>query len=623
MSFRNRLTGFFVLIVVLPMIAVGFLVFRLIGDSAQGKADARASGLAAVARSLYNTSAASGQLDAKTLGRALVRVPAAQLRGEATALASQAGLARVTLTGAGGIQIDSGNPAAIAPGTATAVLGTDGRRLTIAASELTASQFARELSGTGIGVVIRQGDHTLSSTVPAAANVALPKRGRVTLGGSHYRAVTQSFSGFAGAPVTVTVLSNESATSSSVQTSQLVAALFIAGFLLLAFLFSVTASRALQGQLGRFLTAARRLGSGDFSSRVPTEGRDEFAALGEEFNSMSSQLERRLEELNQERARLRESIRRIGQTFASNLDRQALLELALSTAIDAVQATSGRLSVRSTPEEPLAESGSVGSFDGIESLIHDAERRALQTGDLGEASSGDTWVMSVALGRISATNRAHGVITVARQQREFSDDDRDVLRSFASQSTLALENVELHFQVRRQAVTDELTGLANHGRFQELLSAEIAEVRRYEHPVGLIMLDIDDFKSVNDTYGHQQGDVVLKHVARVLRDSSREADVAARYGGEEMALILPHTDLPGAYAIAERVRTAIEALHVPRLDGNGALRITASLGVASSADGDKDSLISEADNALYAAKRGGKNRTVTAQAETANVLGGE
>jgi diguanylate cyclase (GGDEF)-like protein len=137
------------------------------------------------------------------------------------------------------------------------------------------------------------------------------------------------------------------------------------------------------------------------------------------------------------------------------------------------------------------------------------------------------------------------------------------------------------------------------------------------------MLDIDDFKSVNDTYGHQQGDVVLKQVARVVRDSSREADLAARYGGEEMALILPHTDLAGAYAIAERVRTAIEALHVPRLDGQGVLRITASLGVAASVDGDKDSLISEADNALYAAKRSGKNRTVTAATETANVLGGE
>ena len=124
-------------------------------------------------------------------------------------------------------------------------------------------------------------------------------------------------------------------------------------------------------------------------------------------------------------------------------------------------------------------------------------------------------VAAVTLGPLESPSRAHGVITVARHGRPFTDDDRDVLRSLGVEAALALENIELHFQVRRQAVTDELTGLANHGRFQELLSAEIEQVRRYHHPIGLIMLDIDDFKVVNDTYGHQQGDVVLRHVARV------------------------------------------------------------------------------------------------------------
>src|SRR5437763_181680 len=128
--------------------------------------------------------------------------------------------------------------------------------------------------------------------------------------------------------------------------------------------------------------------------------------------------------------------------------------------------------------------------------------------------------------------------------------------------------------------------------------------------LGLIMLDIDNFKSINDTYGHQQGDVVLKHIARVLRDTSRETDTPARYGGEEMALILPHTDLVGSYAIAERIRTSIEGLRIPRLDQQGTLRITTSLGVAASSDGEKDALIAEADGALYVAKREGKNRTV-------------
>jgi diguanylate cyclase (GGDEF)-like protein len=184
-----------------------------------------------------------------------------------------------------------------------------------------------------------------------------------------------------------------------------------------------------------------------------------------------------------------------------------------------------------------------------------------------------------------------------------------------------LENVDLHVQVSRQAVTDELTGLSNHRRFQELLAVEMEQVRRYHHYVGLIMLDIDDFKAVNDTYGHQQGDIVLRRVARVLADNSREADFPARYGGEELALILPHTDMGGSFAIAERIRTAVESLRIPRVDQDGVLRVTASLGVAASTEGAKEQLIAEADAALYEAKRQGKNRTIRAAVATANVPG--
>ena len=172
-----------------------------------------------------------------------------------------------------------------------------------------------------------------------------------------------------------------------------------------------------------------------------------------------------------------------------------------------------------------------------------------------------------------------------------------------------------------QAVTDELTGLANHGRFQELLNSEIEQVRRYQHPIGLIMLDIDDFKAVNDTYGHQQGDAVLRSVASVLRENSRDADSPARYGGEELSLILPHTDLDGAYAIAERIRVAVEGLRVPRTADEGILRITTSVGVTASSAGDKEALVAEADAALYEAKRSGKNCTVSAATRTAEAPG--
>ena len=102
----------------------------------------------------------------------------------------------------------------------------------------------------------------------------------------------------------------------------------------------------------------------------------------------------------------------------------------------------------------------------------------------------------------------------------------------------------------------------------------------------------------------------------------REVDYPARYGGEELALILPHTDMPGSYAIAERIRSAIESIRISRVDGDGVLRVTASLGVAASTDGSKEDLIAEADSALYEAKRQGKNRTVKAGVQAANVSGG-
>ena len=622
MSFRAKLTSFFALIVVLPMIGVGVVVVRLINDSESAKASARAAGVASVAQSLYAGDAAAARADAAALARRPALLLAPDLRSRLRTLLRQGGLARIEVARDGRVVADVGAPTALAPSTAKVLVGSPPRAERLAVSVITAGEYGRSLAAPGVAVVIRAGARTVYASLPALRTLRLSGTQTVSAEGSSWRAVTQSLPGFDGVPIRLSVLSNLAATAGSAGVSRDVAIGFIAGFLALALGFSLLASRALQGQLRRFLQAARRLAAGDFSSPVPVEGRDDFALLGQEFNNMSRQLERRLSELGRERARLRESIRRIGKTFASNLDRPALLELALRASMDAVGAEQGRLSARSSPAERLSEQLRVGSLAGLEAEVLEAERAALTNGALGLSGEREVSIAAVTLAPLEPRGRVEGVITVARRGQPFDQDEADLLRSLASQASLALENVRLHDQVSRQAVTDELTGLANHGRFHELLATEMEQVRRYHHPVGLIMLDIDNFKAVNDTHGHQQGDLVLREVARVLRESSREADLPARYGGEELAVILPHTDLDGAYAIAERIRRQIERIQVPRLAGPGTLRITASLGVAATTSGDKKELLAEADAALYAAKRAGKNRTLRAATMELNVGAG-
>ena len=142
------------------------------------------------------------------------------------------------------------------------------------------------------------------------------------------------------------------------------------------------------------------------------------------------------------------------------------------------------------------------------------------------------------------------------------------------------------------------------------LDREFDRRRRFETPLGLVLLDIDDFKRVNDTYGHPQGDEVLVHIASVLRDLTRDIDEPIRMGGEEFAVVLPQTDLEGAAELAGRMRETVERLHIPRLGTGADLRITASFGVAAvpASASDKTGLIAVADAALLRAKRAGKNR---------------
>jgi diguanylate cyclase (GGDEF)-like protein len=180
---------------------------------------------------------------------------------------------------------------------------------------------------------------------------------------------------------------------------------------------------------------------------------------------------------------------------------------------------------------------------------------------------------------------------------------------------LARALTHLHDRVAAQAVTDPLTGLWNRRYMGETLDREVSRALRFGHPISLIILDVDDFKAINDRLGHLQGDIVLETVADAVRDAIRLIDVAARYGGDELALTLVETDREGATVLAERLREQVRDTEVPLREG-GSMNVTLSVGVATVpySASDLESLVDAADRALLRAKRAGKNQIRTAPA---------
>ncbi len=159
---------------------------------------------------------------------------------------------------------------------------------------------------------------------------------------------------------------------------------------------------------------------------------------------------------------------------------------------------------------------------------------------------------------------------------------------------------------------DSLTSLNNRRCFDEIILKESERSERYSHPTSLIMLDLDHFKEVNDNFGHQTGDMVLKNLGKILRDEVRLSDTPCRYGGEEFAIILPETRLDEARRIAERIRKTIARQELLTPNNNVKFNVTASIGVASTEQNDTLDLVECADQALYQAKKSGRNQTVTA-----------
>ena len=231
-----------------------------------------------------------------------------------------------------------------------------------------------------------------------------------------------------------------------------------------------------------------------------------------------------------------------------------------------------------------------------------------EIGWFGEAGGGGARPLTLEL--VSENAEAETKLVLYPQGRGFDVDTKKLAEWIAAQAGIALENARLHEEVRRQATTDELTGLVNRRRFMEALEAELDRSRMFESPFSVVLADLDDFKRINDDYGHHGGDLALKSFGHLLSEQIRDFDVAGRLGGEEFAILLPQTEADAAAAVARRIRRELGRARVPVSDTTR-VHLTASFGVAeSSIDQSTDELLRRADNALYAAKRAGKDRFV-------------
>lgn len=410
------------------------------------------------------------------------------------------------------------------------------------------------------------------------------------------------------------------------------------GLLILGIVVSLLLAATIARPINRLVQAAKKIGKGDLGTRVKITSRDEIGELGEVFNQMSKRLSgsfRSLEEKSTLLARAKEELnqrvldlqmlQRLSTKISSKLEREDLLRLIVELFMEVAQVEKGSLMLWDEKKKRLSIAYGIGISEeakkhlrlkrgeGIAGSVFE-KKRSMVINDTLRDQRYKSLKTEKKLHRtetllalpLVAKGEGVGVITLSNKvsRQPFIRRDEELLSTLASHAAVAIQNAMLY----EQAIHDGLTGLYAHTFFQNYLEQEIKKAKRYETPLSLLMLDIDHFKRFNDTYGHPVGDTVLVNIAHLLKQAIRGADIAARYGGEEFTLTLPETDAKGAYLLAERLRKKVEAFDF--LKGKKKrVKITVSIGVAGYRKGmRREVLIGQADQALYHAKREGRNR---------------
>lgn len=359
--------------------------------------------------------------------------------------------------------------------------------------------------------------------------------------------------------------------------------------------------------------AMDRLGADHSSVVVELKTGDEFEKLGEGFNTMARGIEKREDRLKKHYE--------VAKLLMSTIDLKELLDKMLKIVVDITESQIGVVYLVESDDMlvPRATCGmnselvSIKVGEGMPGRVA-AEKKTIvvmppdDTDDSIELGYTKINPTEVAYIPLVYQSRVLGVLSLGSLNK-YREEDRLLFEYLADQIAIALDNAIMHRKIEELSVTDPLTGLFNRRYLNAKMATVWARSVRHGCPLAVILADVDNFKQINDTYGHDRGDEVLSAVSEIIRSNVRVEDVTARFGGEEFVVALPDINGQQAYVFAERIRKALEEKKFDWMEGG----VTLSLGIASFPEitpGKYEDLIQVADQAMYQAKVAGKNRVV-------------